>query len=355
MPSDTTPPPDRDGPASAEDAWTTALGLLVDHVAFERGRRPNTVAAYRRDAGDLVAVCRSWGVMEPAGVDLDLLRRYLALLGERGCARSTVARRASTMRTWFALLERRGFVTSDPALRLASPRQGRRLPRVLRVDQVVALLAAAEGSTAAQRRDLALLELLYGTGARLGEACGLRLPALDLPQQLVRLDGKGGRQRLVPLGEPAADALRAYLGGARAQLIRGSGGERAEDFVLLNQRGGPLGVRDARSVVARSGQRAGLGHVTPHTLRHSYATHLLEGGADLRHVQELLGHASLATTQQYTHLSRGRLREVHASSHPRARMRPPQSAVPVRAGERRYASLEAVGVGDDGGCAGSVA
>lgn len=335
------------------DAWDAALELLVDHVAHELGRRPNTVAAYRRDASDLVAVCRSWGVEAPAMVDLDLLRRYLAVLAERGCARSTVARRASTLRTWFALLERRGLVPTDPAVRLASPRQGRRLPRVLRVDQVVALLDAAAGPTPVQLRDRGLLELLYGSGARLGEACGLRLPALDLPQRLVRLDGKGGRQRLVPLGEPAADALRAYLAGGRPHL-RGRGTGPVDDTVLLNQHGGPLGVRDARSAVARLGRRAGLGHVTPHTLRHSFATHLLEGGADLRHVQELLGHASLATTQQYTHLSRGRLREVHASSHPRARVRETHASVPGRPPGRGYAVEEVVGVGGDGGHAGLV-
>ncbi|MEY3019341.1 MAG: site-specific tyrosine recombinase XerD, partial [Actinomycetota bacterium] len=170
-------------------------------------------------------------------------------------------------------------------------------------------------------RDRALLELLYASGARVSEACGLTLEALDRTQAQVRLDGKGGRERIVPLGDPALDALDTYLAHARPTLAAAAPStSRAVDTVLLNATGGALGVRDARTIVERHARAAGVGHVTPHTLRHSFATHLLEGGADLRVVQELLGHASLATTQRYTHLSRGRLREVHAMAHPRARV-----------------------------------
>jgi site-specific recombinase XerD len=239
------------------------------------------------------------------------------VLAERGYARSTAARRASTFRVWFGLLERRGVVPSDPTLLLGTPKQGRHLPRVLRVDQVTALLEAPPADTAVGRRDRALLELLYATGARVAEACGLDIDAVDDVQQLVRLDGKGGKQRIVPLGEPAVDALREYLAAGRPELMT----DGATAALLLNTRGGRLGTRDARTAVERAGRSAGLGHVTPHTLRHSYATHLLEHGADVRQVQELLGHASLATTQRYTHLSRGRLREVHAAAHPRANAR----------------------------------
>lgn len=297
--------------------------MLVEHVEGELGRRENTVVAYRRDAEDLARRCVAWGVLRPSEVDLGLLRRYLADLQRRGLARSTAARRASTIRTWFALLARRGLVPRDPAVTLATPKQGRHLPRVLRVDQVEALLTAAGATPGATgTRDRALCELLYASGARIGELCPLPLAALDLDQGLVRLDGKGGKQRLVPIGVPAGRAAADYLATARPALL----GDRPDPGVLLLAlRGRALGVREAREVVRRAGVRAGVGHVTPHTLRHSAATHLLEGGADLRQVQELLGHTSLATTQRYTHLSRGRLVEVHRAAHPRARsVRVPQ-------------------------------
>jgi site-specific recombinase XerD len=299
------------------DAWEAAVAALVDHVDGELGRRANTVAAYRRDAEDLARTCVVWQLGHPREVDLAVLRRYLADLQQRGLARSTAARRASTIRTWFALLARRGFVPHDPAATLATPKQGRHLPRVLRVDQVEALLDAA-GRTPGPLgdRDRALCELLYASGARIGELCPLPRDALDLDQALVRLDGKGGKQRLVPIGVPACQAAAGYLATARPLLL----GDRPDPGVVwLARRGRPLGVREAREVVRRAGVQAGVGHVTPHTLRHSAATHLLEGGADLRQVQELLGHTSLATTQRYTHLSRGRLVEVHRAAHPRAR------------------------------------
>lgn len=308
-------------------SWRAAVHLLVEHVGGELGRRDNTVAAYRRDAEHLARTCLDWGIVHPAEVGLPTLRRYLAHLREQGAARSTVARRASTLRTWFALLARRGGLERDPAALLVTPKQGRHLPRVLRLDEVEALLAAPDATEPTGLRDRALLELLYASGARVSELCGLDLDALDLPRQLVRLDGKGGRQRLVPLGDPAADALRAYLGAGRPTLVaRGvsTGADapgRDAGAVFLGVRGARLGSRAARDVVERHARRAGVGHVTPHTLRHTYATHLVEHGADLRHVQELLGHRSLATTQRYTHLSRGRLREVHLATHPRARAR----------------------------------
>ena len=317
--------------APVSDPWERAVAALVEHVRLERGRRPNTVDAYRRDARAVVATLRDeWGVTGPDQVDLGVLRRYLASLATAGFARSTRARRTSTLRIWFGLLHRRGIIPEDPTLALATPKQGRQLPRVLRVDQVGALLAAPDRRTPVGQRDATLLELLYGTGARVGEICGLTVGAIDVAQQLVRLDGKGGRQRIVPLGEPAVDAVAAYLTTARPALHGGV----ATDVLLLNQRGGALGVRDARTIVERAARQAGLGHVTPHTLRHSYATHLLEGGADLRQVQELLGHASLATTQRYTHLSRGRLREVHAAAHPRARARSSHGSAPTLVSDR---------------------
>ena len=296
-------------------AWAGAIDTWVDHLEHERGRSRHTVDAYRRDALDLARSCSDWGIDHPGEVQALVLRRYLADLGERGYARSTIARRASTTRSLFALLVRRGIVDVDPAALLGSPKQGRHLPRVLRIDEIDRLVVAPDPTTPIGLRDRALLELLYACGARISEVTGLDLAALDLPQGLVRLLGKGNKQRIVPLGEPAVDTLRAYLGQGRPRLAAGI----ATDAVLLNTRGNRLGTRDARTAVERAAQVAGLGHVTPHTLRHSFATHLLEAGADIRVVQELLGHASLATTQRYTHLSRGRLREVHTLAHPRAR------------------------------------
>ncbi len=302
-------------------AWTTALDLLVHHLVAERGRRANTVAAYRADALDLARTLAGWGCDDPAEVERLTLRRYLADLHERGYARSTIGRRTSSLRVWWRLLADRELVPHDAASLLDSPKAGRHLPRVLRVDEVDRLLVAPDAATPVGLRDRALLELLYGAGARVGEVCGLDVGELDLAQRQVRLDGKGGRQRIVPIGVPAVDALRRYLDLARPRLLAPDA--PATDAVFLHTRGGRLGTRDARTAVGRAATAAGVGHVTPHTLRHSAATHLLEGGADVRQVQEVLGHRSLATTQRYTHLSRGVLREVHASAHPRARSRRP--------------------------------
>jgi site-specific recombinase XerD len=306
-------------------AWQDAVEALVRHTRAERGRRPRTVDAYRRDAVHVARALSSVGFGGPRDVGRDELRGYLADLADAGAARATIARRTSTLRSWFALLERRGDIATDPAALLGAPKQGRHLPRVLRVDQVEALIAAADAATPTGLRDRALVELLYASGARVEEACTLTLDRLDLPQSQVRLEGKGGKDRIVPIGGAAVRALGDFVRSARPALLAGGGARGVaaarNDVVLRGDRGGPLGTRDARTIVTRLATAAGVGHVTPHTLRHSFATHLLEGGADLRVVQELLGHASLATTQRYTHLSRGRLREVHALAHPRARSR----------------------------------
>jgi site-specific recombinase XerD len=322
-------------PVPLSAAWAAAVDELVAFTRLEQGRGEHTVAAYRRDAVDLARRMEVRGRTHPREVGRDDLRGYLAELAAEGYARATVARRASSLRGWFRLLERRGVVPADPAALIGTPKLGRHLPRVLRVDQVEAMLAAIDAGTPVGSRDRALLELLYASGARVAEACGLTLERLDLAQGQVRLDGKGGKERIVPIGRPAIAALEAYVHDARPALLAGaagsagpagttrtstsSGARRIDAVVLRGDRGGPLGTRDARTIVERLGAEAGVGHVTPHTLRHSFATHLLEGGADVRVVQELLGHASLATTQRYTHLSRGRLREVHALAHPRAR------------------------------------
>jgi site-specific recombinase XerD len=297
--------------------WRACLDAFADHLTLERDRSPNTVAAYIRDATDLARFCTQRDITAPAGVELHVLRRYLAHLAEAGYARSTVARRSSAIRVLFTFLVRDGVLDRDPATLLSSPRQGRHLPRVLRPDQVAAMLAVPDVTTPAGLRDRAVLEVVYASGARVSELAGLDLAALDLDDATARLLGKGRKERIVPLGSPAVDALRAYLAVGRPALL----GPEAPttDAVFVGRAGRRAGVRSIRRTVERCGQAAGVGHVTPHTLRHSYATHLLEGGADLRSVQELLGHVSLATTQRYTHLSRGQLVEAYAAAHPRAR------------------------------------
>jgi site-specific recombinase XerD len=270
------------------------------------------VAAYLRDAADLRVFCENVGIEKPSEVRLQDLRRWLGDLDERGYARSTIARRASSIRTWFRILEARGLLEEDPAHLLATPKVGRHLPRVLRPEQVGAMLGAVDDNASGLATGC-LVELLYSGGLRVAEVVGLDLDAVDRTQGLVRVFGKGSKERLVPLGEPAIDAIDRWLRHGRHQLVT-----EAAPALLLNRKGGRMGTRDARSRVERLGRAAGVGHVTPHTLRHSYATHLLEGGADLRAVQELLGHSSLATTQRYTHLSRGQLVEAHARAHPRS-------------------------------------
>ncbi len=298
-------------------AWETALEAFLRHVDLERDLSPATVDAYRADLENLSGWCADHAVGHPEEVDLTVLRRYLGRLHDEGYARATIARRVSTIRTAFRYWRRNGYVSTDPASLLASPKRGRHLPRVLRPDQVRSLLDAPDTSTALGLRDRALLELLYGAGARVAEACGSDLGSLDLPAAQVRLFGKGRKERIVPLGEPAVDALDAYVRDGRAELLAARDGGTT-DAVFLDTQGTRLGTRDARTAVYRAAREAGLGRVSPHTLRHSFATHLLDGGADLRAVQELLGHATLATTQRYTHVSGARMRAAYAAAHPRA-------------------------------------
>ncbi|MEX0592393.1 MAG: tyrosine recombinase [Nitriliruptoraceae bacterium] len=296
-------------------AWAEAVEQFLEHLRSARARSANTVAAYRRDTCALAAWMTDQGLDHPDLVELVDLRRYLANLDETGYARATVARRASTARSLFAYLATSDVIERDVAALLASPKPSRRLPKIIRPDDFARLVAAVADDEPAGVRTRALLELLYGSGARIAEATGLDLAALDLQQGLVRLHGKGDKDRIVPIGEPCRDAFDAYLSRGRPALA----GTRTTNAVFLNARGDRLDPRDARSAVVNAACAIGLTWVTPHTLRHSVATHLLEAGADIRVVQEFLGHASLATTQRYTHLSRGWLREVHAAAHPRAR------------------------------------
>ena len=292
-------------------AWRHALDVFVVHLRDERALAEPTVRAYRTDLERLAGFCAEFGIDDPDEVEPLVLRRWLAQLAERGQARSTIRRKSSSCRGFFRLLARRGLVDSDPAAFLGSPRQERRLPRVLRPGQVAALLEHVEGTDPRALRDRALLELLYGTGARLAEVVGLDVHGVG--DEGLRLHGKRGRTRLVPLGEPAARAHHRWLEQGRRSLA-----QPGEVALFVGADGLRLSTRAAHRVVVDAARAVGLGHVTPHTLRHSYATHLLEGGADLRSVQELLGHVALSTTQLYTHVTRSHLRRAYDHAHPRA-------------------------------------
>lgn len=300
-------------------AWQHALDAYILHLRDERMLAEHTLAAYSRDAGQVAAFCAGFAIEDPDEVEPLVLRRWLATLLSGGYARTSVARKASVARSFFQLLARRGLVSADPAALLGSPKTTRTLPRVLRPEQVAAVLATPEEASPAGLRDRALLELLYASGARIAEAVGLDVDGLDLARGSARLLGKGDKERVVPIGEPACLALEAYLLRGRPALAAGSGrAGSVSPALLLNRRGGRWDARDARAAVNKAGDAAGVGHVSPHLLRHSYATHLLEGGADIRTVQELLGHVALSTTQIYTHVSRDHLRSSYEHAHPRA-------------------------------------
>jgi site-specific recombinase XerD len=272
----------------------------------------NTVAAYRRDVAAFCEWAERAGVDEPQAVDRILLRRYLSYLSTRRYSRRTVARRASSLRKYFGWLHRSDRITADPTHGLSAPKGEGRLPAVLHKSDLDALLVPPAGDPdVIAVRDQAVVELLYGSGLRVAELCGLRPDDVDLTRCQLVVWGKGSKQRQVPMSEPSADAVHAWLTSGRPELARP---ESPPDAVFLNQRGRRLTPRDVRRILDRR-----AAHPThPHALRHTYATHLLDGGADLRAVQELLGHADLATTQLYTHVSKERLKAVYESSHPRA-------------------------------------
>jgi len=282
-----------------------------------------TREAYERDVAQFADWAERAGLGGPADLDRPILRRYLAFLTTRGYARPSIARKAAALRSYLRWAHRSGRMSTDVARGLRAPKGAARLPRVPRATETVALLeevAARPGAlddpteSAVARRDLAVLELLYGAGLRVGECCAVTADALELELGHVTVLGKGAKERRVPLGTPALDALRAYLDVARPVLANA---QSPNDVVFLNRRGRPLGQRDARRIVERHPLADGR-VLHPHALRHAYATHLLEGGADLRTVQELLGHVDLATTQVYTHITRERLKSVYEATHPRA-------------------------------------
>ena len=293
---------------------TFALEIFRDHLTLEAGNSRNTVEAYLRDIRRLGEFATSRGVEAPAGITRALLRDFIYLQKDIGLSPATIRRSTSAVRTWFAFLIGEGLVATDESDRLETPRRWLNLPDTLSVSEVETLLAAPGQDHPLAWRDRALLELGYGAGLRVSELCGLATTDLILPEQLVRVFGKGGKERLVPLGRGVIGVVSVYLHQLRPELDRGASRGR----VLLNARGAPLSRVGAWGIVRRAAEAAGVRkRVTPHTLRHSFATHLLEGGADLRAVQEMLGHADLSTTQIYTHVDREYLRSVHKQFHPR--------------------------------------
>ena len=273
---------------------------------------PRTVDAYRRDLEALA----DWLGGPPSKVSTEELERYLAELRAQGLSGATIARRVASLRSFFRHLVLIGAAGTNPAAELELPRRTRRLPRALSPSEAERLIDAAAGATPRDLRDRALVELLYGAGLRVSEAVGLAKTGIDLDQRLVRTVGKGGKERVVPVGREAVEALRRYLARGRPHLDR-----RHRPELFLNAKGGPLTRAGAFLILRKLAGKAGLEpeRVHPHLLRHTFATHLLEGGADLRSVQEMLGHADLATTELYTHVTDRRRRELYFQAHPHAR------------------------------------
>jgi integrase/recombinase XerC len=287
----------------------SAVERFLRYLAVERGASGHTLKSYRTDLADCAAFLAAGRLATLLDADARTLRAYLAALHDRGLARSSVARRLATLRSFYRFLMRRGHARANPARELATPRLPKRLPGYLPIDEAVALLQAPFPPTPAGARDRALLELFYASGVRVAELAGLDLEDVELREGTARVLGKGGKERMVPIGRQAVLALRAYLGPR----------EGTTGPLFLNERGGRLTVRSLHRIVRARARAAGIQRrVTPHTLRHTFATHLLDAGADLRLIQELLGHARLGTTQKYTHVSTERLMKVYDAAHPRA-------------------------------------
>jgi integrase/recombinase XerD len=296
-------------------------GLVLDFLSYlelERGLSRNTLNAYRTDLHQygeyLTEHDRDALAARPADV-ADFLAVLATGEGRPACSAATIHRKAACLRSFYKHLRRDELIGDDPTAALSAPRRSKKLPQVLNYAEVQKLLAAPRGSEPTTLRDRALLEVMYACGLRASETIGLELSDVDTHEGFLRARGKGSKERLVPLGRQAIAAINSYLRGGRPKLI----GDRHEPKLFVNFRGGPLTRQGLYKIVQRHAREAGLGgRMSPHTLRHSFATHLLAGGCDLRAVQEMLGHADISTTQMYTHLSGDRLKEVYFEAHPRA-------------------------------------
>lgn len=286
-----------------------AVGSFLEYLGVERGASPHTLRSYAADLTEFTRFLADERIGGLPDADTRAVRAYVARLHQRRLSKATIARKLAAVRSCFRFLARRGALPANPARQVRSPRLGRRLPSFLPVDEATVLLNAPPEPSAAGARDRALLELLYASGLRVAEGCGLDLDDLDEARRTVRVVGKGDKERVVPVGETALEALAAHL------AMRG----RRRGPLFLNARGGRLTPRSALRIVRARARQAGIDQrVTPHTLRHSFATHMLGAGADLRLIQELLGHSRLSTTQRYTHVSPEHLMRVYDRAHPRA-------------------------------------
>ena len=308
-----TPDPTDDGADARSRAFL--LERFVDFLLLEQGSSGRTVEAYDRDVARLATFAATRGARRPLDLDPKLLRDYVYHLKDLGLAPASIRRNVSAIRTYFRFLLGEGHVVRDPSERLESPSRWRTLPDVLTADEVSRLIAAPTLDEPLAFRDRAMLELAYGAGLRVSEWITLGVRDLLLDEGLLRVFGKGGKERLVPIGRTAIGAAAVYVRELRPRLEKGQG----KGVLLLNARGEPLSRMGAWKILRKYVDQAGIQkHVSPHTLRHSFATHLLEGGADLRAVQEMLGHADISTTQIYTHVDREYLRSVHRQYHPRS-------------------------------------
>jgi site-specific recombinase XerD len=293
--------------------WREALDLFESDLR-RRGMADKTRRAYGVDLGQFALWCTTQA-LEPVQVTPKTLRRYAALLSDRRNVAATVARKLAALRSFYGVLREHGLVSQNPADLMPAPKRPRHLPRVLRPDEMAALLDRIPATTPLELRDRALFELAYASGLRAEELVDLDMPSVDFDGEEVRIEGKGSKTRIVPTGEPALAAVARYLERARPALAAGDG----EAALFLSKSGRRLSTSDVRRRLRVWSRQAALqGGVSPHALRHSFATHLLEGGADLRAIQELLGHASISTTQIYTRVESARLKSAYARSHPRA-------------------------------------
>lgn len=297
-----------------------ALGEYLDYLRVERGSSPNTLDAYGRDLTRYIDYLAGSGVTEPDEVERPLVEDYVGALCDLGLAASSVERAVSAVKGFHRFMFRESISSSCATADLPLPKKPSRLPDVISREEAAKLLDQPFAATPAGLRDCAMLEVLYGCGLRASELVGLDLRDVSLEDEMLRVLGKGSKQRIVPVLGTAAEALRRYLDRGRGGLA----GARPCPAVFLNVRGGRISRQSAHAIVEKYGRAAGISGLHPHTLRHSFATHLLEGGADLRVVQELLGHADISTTQLYTHLDRSHIRRVYLEAHPRAHLAPPE-------------------------------
>jgi len=297
-----------------QNSMTSSIEAFLNFLLAERGMSEKTASAYSRD---LMGLQMATGATHPSQITTQAIRAHLSNLLQKGRARTTIARNLACFRSFFRFLMRQGMLSTNPTEGIRSPKPEKHLPAYLTVDQAVGLLHHSSSNTFHSLRDNAILELLYSTGIRVSELCGLNLNDLQLSLGIIKVHGKGGKDRIVPFGNMAKEAIKAYVVRRNELLERF---KIEQDAVFINERGGRLTPRSVQRLMERRRIEAGLGQdITPHSLRHSMATHMLEGGADLRSIQELLGHASLATTQRYTHLDMDRLTDVYRLAHPRSK------------------------------------